>query len=125
MEQITMRIDGEIYEKIQVRMEKNKCKTLAQCARELIELGLKVEEAAAAHDKDHREEDSLESLAHLLKTNLCWSLETRFLVKFFMENSQKFEKNELRIFVEKAKERAVIVVDDLIRQQQKAEAIEE
>lgn len=72
MEQITMKVDDAVFEKIKARMEKNGCKTLAQCARELLELGLRIEEAAANQEAGSDENDVLGTLLNLTKTNTQW-----------------------------------------------------
>lgn len=116
MEQITMKIDDAIFEKVKARMEKNGCKTLAQCARELLELGLRIEEAAANQGTGDDENDVLSTLLNLTKSNTQWVLETRFFVKFLMENWNRTELSQLSLFMDKAKERAAVVVHELIDQ---------
>lgn len=116
MEQITMKIDDAIFEKVKARMEKNGCKTLAQCARELLELGLRIEEAAANQGTGDDENDVLSTLLNLTKSNTQWVLETRFFVKFLMENWNRTELSQLSLFMDKAKERAAVVVHELIGQ---------
>ncbi len=117
MEQITMKVDDAVFEKIKARMEKNGCKTLAQCARELLELGLRIEEAAANQEAGSDENDVLGTLLNLTKTNTQWVLETRFFVKFLMENWNRIESSQLSLFMDKAKERAAVVVHELVGQQ--------
>jgi hypothetical protein len=114
-----MKVDDAVYEKIKARMEKNGCKTLAQCARELLELGLRIEEAAANQEAGDNENDVLATLLNLTKTNTKWVLETRFFVKFLMENWNRLESSQLNLFMEKAKERAAIAVDELVGHQEK------
>lgn len=116
MEQITMKVDHGIYEKVKVRMEIKGCKTLAQSARELLELGLRIEEAAANQEDGNDENDVLETLLSLSKTSTKWVLETRFFVKFLMENGNRLESSQLNLFLEKAKERASIAVDEIVDQ---------
>ncbi|RDI41134.1 hypothetical protein [Aquicella lusitana] len=116
MEQITMKVDDAVFEKIKARMEKNGCKTLAQCARELLELGLRIEEAAANQEAGGDENDMLATLLNLTKTNTQWVLETRFFVKFLMENWNRMESSQLSLFMDKAKERAAVVVHEMVGQ---------
>jgi hypothetical protein len=115
MEQITIKIDGETLERMKARMAKNGCKTLSQCARELIDLGLRVEEAASSQEGGDDANDLSPALTELVKTNMTWLLETRFLVRFLVENLKDIEPGNSRDFIEKAKERAVVAVDDLIK----------
>jgi hypothetical protein len=101
MEQITIKIDGETLERMKARMAKNGCKTLSQCARELIDLGLRVEEAASSQEGGDDANDLSPALTEL--------------VKFLVENLKDIEPGNSRDFIEKAKERAVVAVDDLIK----------
>lgn len=115
MEQITMKVDDAFFEKIKIRMEKKGCKTLAQCTRELTELGMRVEEAADSQEEKNDENDTTLALINLLKTNLTWSLETRFLMRFLLENWNNIESVQPNDFMEKAKQRATVVIDDLMK----------
>lgn len=117
MEQITMKVDVVIFEKIKARMVKKGFKNISPCARELLELGLRIEEAAANQETDNDENDVLSMLLNLTKTNTRWVLETRFFVKFLMENGSRLDSSQLNLFIEQAKERAAIAVDELIGQQ--------
>lgn len=114
MEQITVKVEDDFYEKLKVRMDKKGCKTIAQCARELLELGRRIEETAEKQSGDNSEDNMIEALLMLLKTNMKWSLETRFFVKFLMENRHQSNESNISEFIVKAKERAEIVVEDLL-----------
>lgn len=120
MEQITMKVDETFYEKIKIRMEKKGCKTIAQCTRELAELGMRIEEAAASQEGKNDENDMSLALVNLLKTNLTWSLETRFIVRFLLENWNNLDSAKPCDFIEKAKQRATVVIEDLMKNKKNA-----
>lgn len=114
MEQITIKIDEVIIEKMQQRMSRNGCKTFSQCARELIELALRIEEASLSESPKNDKENELEALLKLLKTNLTWSLENRFLLRFLIKNDKEINSNEGTLYMTKAKERADVYVKEML-----------
>jgi len=115
MDKLSIKIDDVLLEKMNSRMEKNRCKTLSQCARELIELGLKIEEAAALHGDKNGGDEIHPVLLDILKTNMTWTLETMFLVRFLVDK----EKDEDSDYMKKAKEQALTSVNDLMQKKQK------
>lgn len=110
MEQITLKLDDSLLEKMKARMATKECKTLSQCARELIDLALKVEEAAASDKGDSNEIDMME----LIKNNLIWSLETRFLIRFWLQHSQQIDTEKTSEFMTSAKNRATEAVNEIL-----------
>jgi hypothetical protein len=114
MEQITIKVDSDFLEKLKARMTKKGCKTLSQCARELMDLAMRIEDAAQSQEGLQDENDPLNPLIELLKTNLVWSLEIRFLLRFFLENWKEMEPTKDNIFMEKAKERATAAVEKML-----------
>ena len=72
MEKITIKIEDDLFKKMNERMEQKACKTLSQCARELIELGLKIEEVASLQEGINSENEipplllDMQSLSNLL-----------------------------------------------------------
>jgi len=88
MERITISFYDDVYDKLKIRAEKHH-HPIAQTTRELVDLGLKIEEAAASSDKHINGDDILNTLVELkmmLKTNLLWALETRLLSRFLTEH---------------------------------------
>jgi hypothetical protein len=116
MEQITLKLDDSTLEKMRARMAIKECKTLSQCARELIDLALKIEETAACNKGDSDEIDMME----LLKNNLIWSLETRFLIRFLLQHSQQIDTEKTSEFMTIAKTRATEAVDEILNYKKSA-----
>jgi hypothetical protein len=116
MEQVTLRIDDMFLEKMKIRTEKNNCKTISQCARELMDLGMRVEEAAAAQDENNVGADINPDLMDILKSSLTWLLEVRFLTKYIASHHQKNEQGERVNFIEKANEKATLYAEETINQ---------
>lgn len=115
MEKITIKIEDELLKKMNDRMIKTGCKSISQCARELIDLGLKIEEAATSQESEGVDDSIDPLLLEILKNNLIWSLETRFLVRFLVEKKADAEPGQMNDFVKKAKEKAITHVNEFIQ----------
>lgn len=113
MEPITIKLDSEFIEKLKARMVKKGCKTLSQCARELMDLAMRIEDAAQSDDAVNDDNGLSPELMELFKTNLIWSLETRFMLRFLLENWKGMESVNTTFFMEKAKERAANAVHEM------------
>jgi predicted CopG family antitoxin len=81
MKRINVTFFEETYEKLEERMKKNGDKSIANSIRELVDLGLKIEEAARKNQGNHGAEEDSRELIAMLKKNLIWSLETMFLAR--------------------------------------------
>ena len=89
MKRITITLYPEVYEKLEARAKTKGIPSTSQCIRELVELGLRIEEASANPQPNEDEIDLLGAIAELKKLlipNLNWSLETRLLARFIVEN---------------------------------------
>lgn len=114
MEKITIKLDDALFKKMQDRIEKKGCETMSQCARELIDLGLRIEEAAASQgDKEGEAIHPL--LLEMLKNSMIWSLETRLLMRFLVEKKSDNDTDEMTDFMKRAKERATTFVDEFLQ----------
>ena len=120
MEKITIKIEDELFKKMNDRMIKTGCKSISQCARELIDLGLKIEEAAALQESESADDTIDPLLLEILKNNLIWSLETRFLVRFLVEKKADAEPGQMNDLVKKAKEKAITHVNEFIQNNKKS-----
>ena len=96
------KIDDVILGKMKSRMAKNDGQTLSQCARELIELALKVEEAASLQDGELDDNFIPPELMAVIKTNMEWVLETRFLTRFLVEKMKTDDTNAPNNFMKDA-----------------------
>lgn len=116
MERTTVTFDDETYQKLKIRSEKNGKIPIAQSIRELVDIGFRVEEAVEKNGSNDSENDLLKAIydiKNLLINNLNWSLETRLLQRFLIENHPSLEKSKLTDVLTKYKEIAVHHVDSL------------
>ncbi len=119
MERITITFCDETYQKIKEHARKNANQPIAQSIRSLVELALKVESAASESSLQSQENDitsSLLAIKILLKNNLDWSLETRLLSRFFVENHPQVAKERQVEILEKYKESAQNYVKTLMEE---------
>lgn len=115
MEKISIKIDDDLLSKMKDRMAKKGSQNLSQCARELIELALRIEEMAGqAEDENTDAKDISPVLLELLKTHLTWSLETRFLMQFLLKNSREMDAENATSFMATAREKASEAVQALM-----------
>lgn len=119
MERITVTFYEEIYEKIKNRANKKGNISIAQCVRELVELALKFEEMAEKSDTNPKENDlvsMLSEIKNLLKNDLNWSLETRFLLRFLIEIQPNLSREKQAEVLLKYKEHAQSFVSGLLQE---------
>lgn len=102
---INVYFEESIFLQIKERAKKHDNQHLAKAVRELVELGLRVEEAT--QDKDSRTEPT-ELMLPLVKNLMIWTLETRFNTRELIKND-----NQGIEFLEKSKERALAYVEGL------------
>ncbi len=117
MKRTTITFYDEVYQKLESRVIKKSSQSVAQSVRELVDLGLKVEAAAATANEIEEGNDitnALNELKDLLKSNLVWSLESRLLTRFLVENNPaKSQENKVEI-LETYKETAIQHVNRLV-----------
>lgn len=114
MKKITIKLDDTLFKKMQDRIEANGCESMSQCARELIDLGLRIEEVAASQGDN--ENDAIHPLLlEMLKNSMIWLLETRLLVRFLVEKKSDNNADEMEDFMKKAKARAIVFVNELLQ----------
>lgn len=117
MKRITITFYPEIMEQLEKRVEEKKLQTVSQCIRELVELGLKIEAAASQktneNDFDNEEVLLLNDIKKLLKHNLTWSMESRLLDRFIVENQLNLSETKTRELLDTYKEKAQAHVSGL------------
>jgi glutamate synthase domain-containing protein 3 len=106
MKRINVTFYDETYEALEARMKINGEKSLAPGVRELVNLGLKIEEAAQENNENRRENE-LEKILLLLKNHLTWLLETRLLARYLVEHFPESSKEKQAEILEKYKESAI------------------
>jgi|SRR5579872_5806562 len=122
MERTTVTFYDEVYQKLKNRSKKNGQIPVAQSIRELVDIGFRVEEAAEKSDSNDGGNDLLEAISdikNLLKNNLNWSLETRLLQRFLIENHSSLDKSDSIEALIKYKDIAVKHVDALTNEKEK------
>ncbi|MHB1949659.1 MAG: hypothetical protein ACYCQI_16290 [Gammaproteobacteria bacterium] len=119
MDRYTITFYDETSEKIKERAQKKGISSIAQCIRELVELALKFEEMTEKSEGSLQENDLvtlLSEIKNLLKNNLNWSLETRFLSRFLIENNPNVTKEKQTEVLQKFKERAQDLVNGMLQE---------
>jgi predicted CopG family antitoxin len=118
MKRPTITFTDGMYEKLEKRTTEKGLKSISECVRELVDLGLRIEESAA---KNTEKEDDIDLLSQvlelksLLKNNLIWSLESRLLARLLVEtNSVDTQENKIAI-LEQYKNKAQSYVDELVK----------
>lgn len=119
MEKFTIKLDKELLDKMNDRMIRKGCKSISQCARELIDLGMKIEEKADLYEGENVEFDPNSVLLDMLKTNMVWALESRFLLRNLTLKSNDPASSSMSDLMKKVKERAENVVTDLMKNPKK------
>ena len=119
MKRTSIRITDDDYKKIQAQAEK-KSLLLADYLRYLIQLGLKVEEAA---EKNHGERSpflSIEEHILLWQTQLTWQRETCLLVKHLVDILTQAPMKDRDALMADAQEKAQARVHALLQPLQTA-----
>jgi hypothetical protein len=119
MKRINVTFFDEIFEKLEDRMQKNSSKSIAQSIRELVELGLKIEEAANNSNDKNSGADPLDSIVNMLKSNLIWSLETRLLTRHLIEKNAVTLADDDKSILDVCKERAANYVMGMLGEEAK------
>jgi Arc/MetJ-type ribon-helix-helix transcriptional regulator len=118
MHRPTVTFSEEIYAKLKNRMQEKGFKSLSDCIRNLVELMLKIEEAASKSKENNDETDILSEilqLKYLLKNNLIWSLESRLLARLLVETNPAISNENNIDILEQYKNKAQNHVDTLIK----------
>jgi len=114
----TITFADEIYAKLERRMSEKGLKSISECVRELVELGLRIEESAAKNTEKEEDIDLLSQLLelkNLLKNNLIWSLESRLLARLLVENNSADTKENKIAILEQYKNKAQNYVEELLK----------
>lgn len=114
----TITFYDEIYRKLEERKERKGLSSIAQCIRDLVDLALKIEEAA--EQKSNQEDGlsdemkALRELKNLLKHDLNWSMESRLLSRYLVE--QLPNESHTPDMLNQIKERATAHVQGLLQE---------
>jgi metal-responsive CopG/Arc/MetJ family transcriptional regulator len=116
MKRISVSFYDEIHEKLEERMKNGGTPSVAQCVRELVDLGLRIEASAKEVKKKDEENDVMTSvleLKKLLKNTLKWSLEGRLLARFLVKNHPSSDDEKRDKILDEYKSSANNYVDGL------------
>lgn len=116
MNRINVTFYDETIEKLQDRMKKNGEKSLANCVRELVDLGLKVEAAANKSGDKNGEFDIQKALTDLqekMRKNLDWVLESRLLTRYMVQYFPGKSEEESMAMLKECKAKAASHVENL------------
>lgn len=108
MQRTSIGIPEDDYKKIQAQAAQ-KSIPVADYLRHLIQLGLKVEEAAENHSQGHSEEAT--SLDWSQEKLLTWGLELRYLLRYLIQNGFQHSIEQRNAFLTEAKEKAVLRIE--------------
>ena len=118
MNRINVSFYDETYEKIEARMKSNSVKSIAHCVRELVDIGLKIEEAAQKNSQNQQEDQS-EKLMEMLKNNLIWMLETRLLTRYMVEKLPEKNGDNSRDILDSYKDKSISYVNGMLKEKVK------
>jgi len=105
MKRVNVRFTSEAFAQLQQRAELNGDRSVANSIRELVDLGQQVEAAAAQSNGENKQQNDMDLIKDLLKENLIWCLETRFLARHMAAQTDSENTNSENILV-KFKEKA-------------------
>ena len=114
MKRINITLYDDMFNKIQDRIKNTGGKSIAHEIRELLDLALRIEEAAKNNDEIEQQNDN-EQILGMLKNSLVWSLETRLLTRHLVEKlASASGVNQSDILI-KSKDKAIAYVDGLLK----------
>jgi hypothetical protein len=95
---------------------------VADYIRHLIQLGLKVEEAAENHSNGHSKQSAA---LDPQKKLLTWELESRYLIRYLIQNGFERSLDERNAFLKEAKQKATARVEAWLNGQNNTPHLEE
>ena len=119
MQKITVRFSEKIVEAMEERQEKKGLDSVAECVRELVEIGLEVEAgkllSATKPPSSVKEAKEMALIKKLLVNNLNWSLEARLLSRYLVANTPNQPKEINLDILEKLKGKSQNFVKKLLK----------
>jgi Arc/MetJ-type ribon-helix-helix transcriptional regulator len=117
MKRPTINFTDSMYEKLEKRIQEKELPSISECVRELVDLGFRIEEAAAKSNDEENSIDlasELSALKQLLKENTIWSLEARLLTRFLVEAHKTDGQGHVADILEQYKMKAQKHVHELL-----------
>jgi hypothetical protein len=107
MKRINVTFYDEIIEKLEARTKAKKYGSVAQSIRELIDLGLRIEEAANQNSDKRNEKDELGIVVDVMKNNLRWTLESLLIIRQILERINANGNDQTNEILQHCKEQAL------------------
>lgn len=107
MKRINVTLYDEVFAEIDNRTKENKCSSIAQSIRELIDLGRKVEKAAKQENEENDTPSELFFISETLKNLMRWTLESLLISRQVMLKLHDENPDETEMLIKKCKEQAV------------------
>lgn len=113
MKRINVTFYNETMELLEKRAEKTGGKSVAYQIRELVDLALKVEEAAQRNNGGDPDLNQIKIL-DFLKKIMVWGLETRLLARHLAENMSTVEDQNGGDILDKYREKALNFIEGIV-----------
>lgn len=113
MKRINITFYDETLEKLKVRTDEKRCGSIANSVRELVDLGLRIEEAAEQKGRGESESDGLSIMINLMKSNVRWTLETLLITRLAIEELVESTGKNPSELLENCKEKAMLHVQKI------------
>lgn len=107
MNRINVRFYDEVVKKLKLRTEAKKSGSIAQSIRELVDLGLKLEEATNQNPEGKNAANDLNFIVDIMKNNIRWTLESLLIVRTVIESLYENNTDESNLLLKKCKEQAL------------------
>lgn len=116
MSQIPVGFPKKIEEKLR-QTAKKRGVTLSHYIRELVEIGLQVEESAAKNLSEKNVIEMQNLQMDLWENSLAWELESRYLLRYLVEQTSLNDKQKANYILETAKSKAEAFVKGLLKKE--------
>ena len=116
MNQISVTFSKKLEGKLRQNAKK-KDLSISQYIRELVEIGLQVEEAATKNLTQNSNSETQSSPLDLWENSLTWELESRYLLRFLVEQASLDDKLKAKYILDTAKTKAEAFVKGLLKQE--------
>jgi hypothetical protein len=116
MDRITISFQPETYKKLQDNAE-NKKITINQYVRDLVDIGLRVEEAASKNEGDKNSvSDKLDDIKDFIKKHMTASYENLYLTRYIVTKAAEKEQEENSTALQKSKDKSTSFVGGLFEE---------
>lgn len=116
MKRINVTFYDEFFAKLETRTNEKQCSSVAQSIRELTELGLKIEGASKENADKKQEEQGLNTMIEVMKSNLRWTLESLLSIRYLLEQLNENNHEQTKEIIQRCKEQALNHVQKMFNQ---------